>query len=62
MYWTNFNLFVIYGMWWNLNPASNIFCQRYYIYFVYILLQLSNGQEMRTNELASPLLWARDED
>jgi hypothetical protein len=31
-------LFVIYGMWWNLNPACNIFCQRYYIYSVYILL------------------------
>jgi hypothetical protein len=31
MYWWNFNLFSIYGMWWNLNPACNIFCQRYYI-------------------------------
>jgi hypothetical protein len=37
-------LFVIYGMWWNLNPACNIFCLRYYIYFVYILLQFSNGR------------------
>jgi hypothetical protein len=27
-------LFEIYGMWWNLNPACNIFCQRYYIYSV----------------------------
>jgi hypothetical protein len=62
MYWWNFNRFVIYGMWWNLNPACNIFCQRYYIYSVYILLQFSNGQEMRTNEPASPLLQARDED
>jgi hypothetical protein len=72
----NFNLFVIYGMWWNLNPACNIFYQRYYIYSVYILLQFSNGQETRTNEPASscyrqetrtnepasPLLRARDED
>jgi hypothetical protein len=55
-------LFVIYGMWWNLNPACNIFCQRYYIFFVYILLQFSNGQETRINEPASPFLRARDED
>jgi hypothetical protein len=55
-------LFVIYGMWWNLNLAGNIFCQRYYIYSVYILLQFSNGQEMRINEPGSPLLWTRDED
>jgi hypothetical protein len=67
-------LFVIYGMWWNLNPACNIFCQRYYIHSVYIYCfssvtgkrrGLTNpcrhcyGQEMRTNELALPLLWAR---
>jgi hypothetical protein len=56
MYWWNLNLFVIYGMWWNLNPSCNIFCQRYYIYSVYILLQFSNGQETRTNEPALPLL------
>jgi hypothetical protein len=55
-------LFVIYGMWWNLNPTCYIFCQRYYIYSVYILLQFSNGQETRINEPASPLLRARDED
>jgi hypothetical protein len=56
-------LFVIYGMWWNLNPACNIFCQRYYIYSVYIdIASVSNGQETRINELASPLLRARDED
>jgi hypothetical protein len=48
-------LFVIYGMWWNLNPTCNIFCQRYYTDSV-------NGQETRTNEPASPLLRARDED
>jgi hypothetical protein len=48
MYWWNFNLFVIYGMWWNLNPACNI-------YSVYIMLQFSNGKETRTNEPASPL-------
>jgi hypothetical protein len=66
-------LFIIYEMWWNLNPACNIFCQRYYIYAVYILLLFSNGKEMRineprchcyrqetrTNEPVSPLLWAR---
>jgi hypothetical protein len=55
-------LFVIYGMWWNFNPACNIFFQRYYIYSVYILLQFSTGQETRINETASPLLRARDED
>jgi hypothetical protein len=32
-------LFVIYRMWWNLNPACNIFCLRYNILFIYILLQ-----------------------
>jgi hypothetical protein len=64
MYWWNFNPFLIYGMWWNLNLAYNIFCQRYYIYilFIYILLQFSNGQETRINKPASPLLRARDED
>jgi hypothetical protein len=62
MYRWKFNLIVIYGMWWNLNPACNIFCQRYYRYSVYILLQFSFGQETRTNEPASPLLRARDED
>jgi hypothetical protein len=55
-------LFEIYGMWWNLNPVGNIFCQRYYIYSVYILLQFNNGQETRIDEPASPLLRARDED
>jgi hypothetical protein len=35
-------LFVIYGMWWNLNPTCNIFFLGYYIYSVYILLQFSN--------------------
>jgi hypothetical protein len=55
-------LFEIYGMMWNLNPTCNIFCQRYYIYSVYILLQFSNGQETRIDEPASPLLRARDED
>jgi hypothetical protein len=55
-------LFEIYGMWWNMDPACNIFCQRYYIYSVYILLQFSNGQETRINEPASPLLRVRDED
>jgi hypothetical protein len=62
MYWWNFNLLVIYGMWLNSNPSCNIFCQRYYINSVYIMLQFSNGQETRTNEPASPLLRARDED
>jgi hypothetical protein len=33
-----------------------------YILFIYILLQFSNGQEMRINEPASPLLRARDDD
>jgi hypothetical protein len=33
-----------------------------YILFIYILLQFSNGQETRNNELVSPLLRARDED
>jgi hypothetical protein len=55
-------LFKIYGMWWNLNLACNIFCQIYYIKFVYILLQFSNGQETRIDEPASLLLLARDED
>jgi hypothetical protein len=36
--------FVIYGMWWILNPACNISSLRYYIYCVYILLQFSNGR------------------
>jgi hypothetical protein len=51
--------FEIYEMWWNLNPACNIFCQRYYIYSIYILLQFSNRQETRINEPALPLLRAR---
>jgi hypothetical protein len=55
-------LFELYGMWWNLNHACIVFCPRYYIYFVYILLQFSNGQETRIDELASPLLRARGED
>jgi hypothetical protein len=45
-----------------MNPACNIFCQRYYIYAIYILLQFGNGQETRINEPGSPLLQARDED
>jgi hypothetical protein len=68
-------LFVIYGMWWNFNLACNIFCERYYIYSVYIYIFSSSvtgkrrgltnprhhcyGQETRTNEPVSPLLWAR---
>jgi hypothetical protein len=54
--------FVIYGMWWNLNLACNIFFQRYYIYSINILLQFSNGKETRLNEPVSPLLRARDKD
>jgi hypothetical protein len=53
-------LFVTYGL--NLNLDCNIFCQRYYIYSIYILLQFSNGQETGINEPASSLLRAKDED
>jgi hypothetical protein len=61
--------------WWNLNPFCNIFCLRYYIYYVYNLLQFSkyaasyfssvtgvNIKETRISQPTSPLLWARDED
>jgi hypothetical protein len=62
MYSWNFNPFCNIWDVWNLNPTCNIFCQRYYIYCVYILLQFSNGQETCFNEPGSPLSWAKDED
>jgi hypothetical protein len=34
MYWWNFSLFVIYGMWWNLNPACNT-AKILYILYLY---------------------------
>jgi hypothetical protein len=39
-------------MWWNLNPTCNIFCQRCYIYSIYILIQFNNKQDTRINEPA----------
>jgi hypothetical protein len=69
-------LFEIYGMWWNLNPACNIFCKdTIYTLFIFCFSSVTGkrqgltnprrhcyGQEMRTNKPATPLLRARDED
>jgi hypothetical protein len=47
VYWWKWNPFcnikdAMY--WWNFKPFCNIFCLRYCIYSIYIMLQVSNGR------------------